>query len=157
MSRGLTWSHNEIGALIDIWKDDYVNNLLKTTHKNNHVFKMFSERMRAMGFNRTADQCRTKVKALRLQFNKIKDKMRQSGSAGDEKEEFTWYDDLDIILGDRPTSSPKYIVESTDAGQEVNNVTYPGCSVDVESDKSGRFVTNKQKSHKPLFWHLSLE
>ena len=137
MSRGLTWSQEEIAALVEIWKDDHINHLLKTTHKNTHVFRMFSNRMAQLGFKRSTDQCRTKVKALRTHFNKIKDKVRQSGSAGDEKEEFSWYDDLESILGDRPTSSPKHVVESTDAPPPDDDDD--NGFVDVESDKSGRF------------------
>ncbi|KAK7926067.1 hypothetical protein WMY93_008377 [Mugilogobius chulae] len=38
--------------------------------------------------------------------------LRKSGSSGDEKDKFPLYDQLDAILGTRPTSSPQYIVES---------------------------------------------
>ncbi|KAK7944710.1 hypothetical protein WMY93_000438 [Mugilogobius chulae] len=68
--------------------------------------------MEALGFIRTVVQCRTKVKKLRQQYIKIRDMLRKSGSSGDEKDKFPLYDQLDAILGTRPTSSPQYIVES---------------------------------------------
>ncbi|KAK7898742.1 hypothetical protein WMY93_019595 [Mugilogobius chulae] len=112
MARGQTWSEEEVKALIDIWSDENISQLLVTTHKNNEVFKLISEKMEALGFIRTVVQCRTKVKKLRQQYIKIRDMLRKSGSSGDEKDKFPLYDQLDAILGTRPTSSPQYIVES---------------------------------------------
>nr|XP_061828719.1 uncharacterized protein LOC133614617 isoform X1 [Nerophis lumbriciformis] len=104
MSRGQTWSCEETQALIAVWSDNYVSQLLATTHKNIHVFNLFSEKMAAWGFNRTAQQCRIKVKKLRQQYIKVRDSIRNNGCFGDEKDKFPWYDQLDEILG---TSSPK--------------------------------------------------
>ncbi|XP_049917254.1 interferon-induced protein 44-like isoform X2 [Epinephelus moara] len=142
MSRGQTWSFEEVQALIDIWSEDYMSQLLVATHKNYEVFKLFSERMAARGFNRSAVQCRIKVKKLRQQYVKVRDSLRRSGSSGEEKEKFIWYDDLDSILGTRPTSSPKVVIESfkeevpwTSTAEEPADVFK--CSVSLESDKSG--------------------
>nr|XP_057935957.1 uncharacterized protein LOC131134558 [Doryrhamphus excisus] len=108
MSRGQTWSCEETQALITVWSDDYIAQLLATTHKNIHVFNLFSEKMAAWGFNRTAQQCRIKVKKLRQHYIKVRDSMRNNGCSGDEKEKFPWYDQLDEILGTRPVSSSKH-------------------------------------------------
>uniref|UniRef100_A0A3B4AEE9 Myb/SANT-like DNA-binding domain-containing protein n=1 Tax=Periophthalmus magnuspinnatus TaxID=409849 RepID=A0A3B4AEE9_9GOBI len=64
MARGQTWSEEEVKALIEIWSDQNICQLLVTTHKNNEVYKLISEKMKAVGFPRTVAQCRTKVKKL---------------------------------------------------------------------------------------------
>uniref|UniRef100_A0A3B4BAC8 Myb/SANT-like DNA-binding domain-containing protein n=1 Tax=Periophthalmus magnuspinnatus TaxID=409849 RepID=A0A3B4BAC8_9GOBI len=109
MAHGQTWSEEEVKALIEIWSDENICQLLVTTHKNNEVYKLISEKMKAVGFPRTVGQCRTKVKKLRQQYIKIRDMLRKSGSSGDERDKFPLYDELDAILGSRPTSSPQHI------------------------------------------------
>ncbi|KAM6943609.1 uncharacterized protein FYW49_006435 [Xenentodon cancila] len=112
MSRGQTWSSEEVQALMDIWSEEYISRLLVATHKNSEVFKLFSEKMAERGFNRSLHQCRIKVKKLRQQYVKVREALARSGSSEGEKEKFVWYDDLDGILGTRPASSPKHVIES---------------------------------------------
>ncbi|XP_054650492.1 uncharacterized protein LOC129191298 [Dunckerocampus dactyliophorus] len=140
MSRGQTWSCEETQALIAVWSDDYIAQLLATTHKNIHVFNLFSEKMAAWGFNRTAQQCRIKVKKLRQHYIKVRDSIRNNGCSGDEKDKFPWYDQLDEILGTRPISSPKQAslqddVPITAIKEEPDDVSQ--CSVSREWCKSG--------------------
>ncbi len=56
MSHGQTWSNEEVKSLIKIQSDDHIRQLLVVTHKNTEVFKLLSDRMTAMGFNRSAEQ-----------------------------------------------------------------------------------------------------
>ena len=39
--------------------------MLENTHKNTDVYKLFSERMKEMGYERSVKQCRAKGKKLR--------------------------------------------------------------------------------------------
>ena len=82
MSHGQTWSTEEIGALMYIWKDDYINEQLMVTQKTVHCSGYSAREWRRLD----TWTCCTKVK------------IRQSGSAGDEKDDFTWYDDLNMIV-----------------------------------------------------------
>lgn len=112
MFRGQTWSTEEVQTLISIWSDETMAQLLASTHKNREVFKLFSEKMAALGFHRSVEQCRIKVKKLRLQYFRVRDAIAKSGASAEEKEKFVWYDELDGILGSSPTSRPKPVVES---------------------------------------------
>lgn len=97
-----------------------------------------------MGFNRSVDQCRIKVKKLHQQYIKVHDVLRKSGSSGEEKHCFPLYNDLDVILGTRPKTSLKHIVDSYEG--ETHQTASPAPteeddgSADRESDKSGKFV-----------------
>ncbi len=42
MSCGQTWADEEVKALLEIWSDSQINQLLTSTHKNNNFFKLFS-------------------------------------------------------------------------------------------------------------------
>lgn len=115
--------------------------MLEKTHKNAEVFKMFSDQLTERGFNRSVEQCCIKVKKLRQQYIKVRDFLRRSGSSGDEKEKFLWYDEMDQILGTRPTSSPVNIIESfeestetsTDESSELNDTEKSSTADNEES------------------------
>lgn len=111
MFRGQTWSTEEVQTLLSIWSDQTMAQLLASTHKNREVFKLFSEKMAAMGFHRSVDQCRIKVKKLRLQYFRVRDALGKTGVSAEEKEKFVWYDDLDGILGSSPACRPRHAVE----------------------------------------------
>uniref|UniRef100_A0A673B5I3 Myb/SANT-like DNA-binding domain-containing protein n=1 Tax=Sphaeramia orbicularis TaxID=375764 RepID=A0A673B5I3_9TELE len=111
MSRGLTWSLDETRCLLDIWADVHVTQLLERTHKNANVFSLFSKRMKARGFVRSPEQCLVKVKKLRQTYMKVRDALAKSGSSGEAEEKFPYFNELDNILGSRPTVSPVDIVE----------------------------------------------
>ena len=42
-SYGKTWGNDEIKALLQIWADDHIAEILVETHKNSEVFKLFSD------------------------------------------------------------------------------------------------------------------
>lgn len=109
MSRGMTWGREEVQALLEIWSDENMLHLLSTTHKNTEVFEMFSEKMAAQGFIRSAQQCRIKVKKLRQQYIRVRDARQKGASSEEEKEKFMWYNDLDAIIG---VKSSTHVVES---------------------------------------------
>lgn len=107
--------------------------MLENTHKNSEVFKMFSDKLAECGFNRSVEQCRIKVKKLRQQYIKVRDVLRRSGSSGDEKEKFLWYDEMDQILGTRPTSNPVNIIDSFEESTETTTDEYSELN---DTDKS---------------------
>ena len=158
--RGQTWSYEEVRCLLDIWNAENISQLLEKVHKNTEVFKIFSEKMKANGFNRTVEQCRVKVK-LRQQYIKVRDTLQKSGSSSDVKDKFVWFDDLDKILNRRPVVSPVDVVElykeegakstactSLSLNQESTSsvdTEMDSCSSSVDgedSDKSGKFMFN---------------
>ncbi|KAG9273583.1 trihelix transcription factor GT-3a-like, partial [Astyanax mexicanus] len=121
MNRGLTWTSNEVQCLLDVWADDYICQLLQTTPKKSEVFKMFSKRMKERGFDHSPEQCHVKVKRLRQQDIKVRDALCKTGSSGEEKEKFPWFDDLDQILGTRPTVCPVDLVQSHESSADVSS------------------------------------
>lgn len=112
INRGLTWSRDEIKCLIEIWSDEHIAQQLSRTHKNTEIYLLFSERLKQKGFNRSVEQCRAKAKKLRQQYIKVRDALRKTGSSGEEKDKFVWFDKLDQILGTNPVVNPVDVVDS---------------------------------------------
>lgn len=133
MNRGLTWSSAEVKCLIDIWSDEHIAEQLCKTHKNTEIYKVFSERLQDMGYNRSIEQCRAKAKKLRQQYIKVRDSLRKTGSSGDEKDKFTWFDELDKILGTNPVVDPVDVVESN----EPDNCDPALSSANISSQAEG--------------------
>ena len=106
MARGTLWTNEEISCLMGIWADQ---KQLDNTHKNAEMYGVICEYMSMHGFNRTAEQCRVKVKRMKTQYHKVKDLMRKSGSSADEKDKLPWFDEMDSILGHKPASEPDFL------------------------------------------------
>lgn len=62
------WSDEETLALIEVWGDEDVQRALRGFIHNGHVYADISERMRDLGYSKSSDQCRWKVKSLRNNF-----------------------------------------------------------------------------------------
>ena len=65
-----------------------------------------------MGYNKTGDQCQTKIKNLQAiaRYRKVKDGNRKSGNRADLS--FPYFDTIDAILGTRATSKPPVLLDS---------------------------------------------
>lgn len=63
-----TWSDEETMVLMDIWGEEDVQRAMRGFVHNGHVYADISERMHDLGFSKTSEQCRWKVKSLRNNF-----------------------------------------------------------------------------------------
>ncbi|KAA0724586.1 1-aminocyclopropane-1-carboxylate synthase-like protein 1 [Triplophysa tibetana] len=66
--RGSNWSEPEVLELLQIWSDVTVQTELVTCLRNQHVFNRIANTLRQKGINRTGDQCREKIKKLKLEY-----------------------------------------------------------------------------------------
>lgn len=64
------WTEQETVALIEVWAADDVQNSLKTCVRNGHIFAEISEKMAAIGYLRTAEQCHTRIKRLKKTYRR---------------------------------------------------------------------------------------
>ena len=61
-------------ALIEWWGDGAIQAMLEGSRRNKDVFLRISQSMGKAGYEKTGDQCSCKIKKLRLEYRKIKDK-----------------------------------------------------------------------------------
>ena len=79
MASGATWSKDEILKLIDIWGQENIQAQLEDSKRNQTVYEKIAKELQEAGYNRTYSQCRDKIKKLRGEYRKIKDKKKKTG------------------------------------------------------------------------------
>lgn len=92
--RGSNWTDPEIVELLQLWSDKSVQIELESSLRNQRVFDRIAHVLREKGIYRTGDQCREKIKKMKLEYRRIKDnhKMRS----------WKFYDVMDRVLANRP-------------------------------------------------------
>ena len=75
------------------------------------------------GHTRTYQQSREKIKKLRQQHKKVRDKIRQTGQQGRIHviEKFVFFEAVDKILGNRPATEPKVLIDSMSSKTDEDN------------------------------------
>uniref|UniRef100_A0A673WTN5 1-aminocyclopropane-1-carboxylate synthase-like protein 1 n=1 Tax=Salmo trutta TaxID=8032 RepID=A0A673WTN5_SALTR len=74
--RGSNWSDPEVAELLQLWSDESVQLELESCLRNQHVFNRIADVLRENGIYRTGDQCREKIKKMKLEYRRIKDNHR---------------------------------------------------------------------------------
>ena len=116
--RSANWLDAEIQFLIAIWKDHHP---ISKRH-NSAVWESIAKQLNTplteqeLTSIRTASQCKAKMKNLEDEYKRVKDHNNRSGN---DRETFTYYEDLNEKLGRRAKITPKTVVE---CGFEDNNL-----------------------------------
>ena len=124
-SRGPSWSHEEILALIRVWSDQSIQDLLRRATRTADIYKKISEELELQaGHKRTPKQCKDKLKNLRQFYKDIKDGHEKSGYNSDN---WPYFEMIDAVLGDRPATRPPVVVDTTlpsdSNGSDLHNST----------------------------------
>ncbi|KAL6053964.1 hypothetical protein STEG23_025776, partial [Scotinomys teguina] len=69
---GVHWSFEETKAFLAILSESPFSEKLRTCHQNRQVYRAIAERLRALGFLRTLEQCRYRFKNLLRSYRKAK-------------------------------------------------------------------------------------
>ncbi|XP_067321099.1 uncharacterized protein [Anolis sagrei] len=93
--RGRLWRLAETRALLEIWGQQSVQEALKVMHRNIEVFEEIAAEMSARGHDRNPEECRAKVKMMRLKFKEVLAHNKKSGNA---PKTCLFYKELEAIL-----------------------------------------------------------
>lgn len=108
-----TWSEEETLKLIEVWGEGAIQAMLEGSKRNKGIFVRISQTMEASGYQKTGEQCNTKIKKLRFEYKKIKDK---KGKTGEGLKCWKYFEAMDSILGHKPATQPPVLVESSHEG-----------------------------------------
>ena len=151
------WSKEEVLKLVDIWGDEAVQAQLEGCRRNQEVYNKIAAQLRAAGFERTGSQCRDKIKKLKIEYRKIKDKRNKTGEG--RFPEWHYFDSIDEILGHRPATQPPVVVSSVDntAGhtaddsqQEERKENSPELFDDIKPSESSSSTMESSRSSTPV-------
>lgn len=124
------WSESETVKLIEIWGEDHIQAELEGCKRNKQVFEKIARELKAAGYERTAVQCREKIKKLRGEYKKVKD---HNDETGRDRKSFVYFERLDEILGHRPATQPEHVID-TSADVEGKRQDEP-TTIDTLSDE----------------------
>ncbi|PSN54095.1 hypothetical protein C0J52_03093 [Blattella germanica] len=108
------WSDIEVTALLDVIRERNVHILFDgKRYKNNEIYRLIEEEMKMRGHTtKSAEQIKNKWKSLKSLYATCKKQHVKSGAG---RRECVYYDQLDEILGSRPSTS----VEGLDSFNEA--------------------------------------
>ena len=69
---GSFWSFAETTALLNLWGDISVQRQLNSASRNRPIFQRLQQDLAVLGFNRTWQQCRVKIKKTHCHLQKAK-------------------------------------------------------------------------------------
>ncbi|KAK3526567.1 hypothetical protein QTP70_030700 [Hemibagrus guttatus] len=99
--RGSNWSEPEVVELLQLWSDQAIQLELESCLRNQHVFNRIAVALHDRGIYRTADQCREKIKKLKLDYRRMKENQQTPRGARARR----FYDVIDRVLSSRTTAS----------------------------------------------------
>ena len=156
-----SWCKEETLKLIEIWGNDAIQAQLEGCKRNQEVFGKIAAELLEAGFERSAQQCRDKIKKLKVEYRKIKDKRKKTGEG--RYPEWNYFDALDAILGHKPATEPPVVINSIDTPvlpdgdnqEEPENEAstnpsdeLPSSREDAEGSRSATPITRKRKHSK---------
>ncbi|KAM3588282.1 uncharacterized protein V6R79_025364 [Siganus canaliculatus] len=117
------WSDKETIILLEIWGDPQVQNGMRRYPHNGHLFTEVSEKLRANGYFRSAEQCHTRIKRLKSNYRQCRESM--SNLSGTDRVDFKFYDLLEQILDKQPSTSSALVSESIEISEDSNSESVP--------------------------------
>lgn len=120
-TRGFLWSDAETRALLTIWGEEDVQTALDGNFRNSHVYRDVASRLRLVGYERTPDQCRVRVKSLKRQYYQAKEALRNNN--GQYRKLCKFFDEMERILSNRPSVDPQDMFDSVAVGDEMMDGT----------------------------------
>ena len=140
------WTDAKVLRLIELWGEEGIQEQLEGAKWNKHVFEKLAKELQKMSSNKTADQCRTKMKKLKSEYRKIVDKHSQTGQG---RTNWKYFDAMDVILGHRPTTRPSVVVDTlaTAIDPEENEGGEDGGMADEVCAQEDSFGSTEKNGH----------
>ena len=141
-----TWNDTEVLQLISLWGEEGVQEQLEGSKRNKHVYTKISLALAKKNINKDCSQCQAKIKKLKLDYRKAKDK---NGKTGRGRTMWKYFEALDPILGNKPASKPPVVIDTSGPEKVVEDETENSEDDDDSestSDLSGRSQTSSSSS-----------
>ena len=129
--RSRHWEDVETKQLIYKWSDENIQQRLKACTRKKKIWDEIALYLQAAGYERDGEMCKTRIHTLTSAYRNYLDvKRNKTGSAPPRKP--PCFDQLDDILGDKPTTYPHHLKSSSttttcsefDEQKNTNNFQY---------------------------------
>ncbi|XP_036004839.1 uncharacterized protein LOC105915894 [Fundulus heteroclitus] len=96
-----SWSKKEVQALLAYWANPAVQEELRRNVRNNAVYNSLSSKLASLGFNKSAQKCKEKIKKLKQDYRRVKNSQHVGWART------AWYGILDEVLGSQGAASKR--------------------------------------------------
>ena len=142
-SPGAVLSHEEILALFRIWSDCSVQESFKSnTRRNVETYRKITEELNNLGYTRKQVQINAKLKNLKQFYKHVKCGHEKSGY---NRDNWPYFDLIDAVLGDRPSTMPVYVIDTTEPPQD--DQISEGEHLEDDESVSGATTANSSSTH----------
>lgn len=93
------WSKKEVQALLTLWANPAVQDELILNVRNNQVYARLSATLQSLGFSKSAQKCREKIKKLKQDYKRMKHGDHRNGRQ--RTTTTAWFSIMDAVLGSR--------------------------------------------------------
>ena len=143
-NRGVAWLQSEVKALLDIWADQEIQEQLAGRLHNMCIYEKISRKLKDLGFNRTGEQCREKIKKLRRDYKTV---VHNNYSPTYARRLLGFYDKVHKIFGKPFDSNQLPDLKSSNKSSENKQVHLFNVSQsDIEMEVSAESSTHNIKS-----------
>ncbi|KAM8969554.1 uncharacterized protein ACOB8E_004121 [Sarcophilus harrisii] len=140
---GKHWCDNEVRALINIWSDEKIRQMLEGATRNKEIFEEIARRLMKFGIDRDWKQCRTKYKNLKYEYRVLKKKTNHL--IDNPKRKMRFYEEIDCILRQQTLGT-----HSCKNNSSLISESFEGHAMNAES-------LNKRKAHEDELVPLPLK
>ena len=84
--------------------------------RNKQIYERISKELLVYGVQRSAEQCREKIKKLKSEYRKVKDGHKVTGN---KRNNWKFLESLDRILADKPSTKPPILVDTLTINSDV--------------------------------------
>jgi len=110
MGTPLNWTREETYKLISVRSKGVIQEQLKGCRRNSQVYSKIADHLREPDFSRSLEQCQDKIKKIKGEHKKVRDKREKTGEGQYSKWEY--FDSLNGVLGPKHSTEPPTVVES---------------------------------------------
>ena len=139
------WSDSEVSLLIELWGEECVQEQLEGAKRNKHVYAKIVKQMQVRDSSKTAEQCRAKMKKLKLEYRKIKDNHNKTGRG---RKNWKFLEAMEAILhvGHRRTTKPSVLLDTSENQDEQESDLVD----ELEEDEKVVCFRNRQRVLQPV-------
>lgn len=122
IERGASWGFGETKLLLALWSQDMVQRQLTNSKRTRHVWEKIAERIREHGYERTADQVRTRVFNMIAEYRRI-----MKNPTPERRKKCIFFDALHRIYQAKDTNSLENVIMTM--GYMMDNSSGSICSI----------------------------
>ena len=112
------WENTKLGlvetkTLICLWAEEDIQRQLASMGRKKNIWEGIAMKLQESGYSRSGDQCKTRMHILQQKYKKVK---TLNNTSGQGKNSFPFYEEIDKVLGHKPSINPLSTLSSAAGG-----------------------------------------